>query len=123
MRARPQPLLGEEGAADSLKRPGCASGGHEDRSPSGQLAREALSAVRRRLAPGGAARGWSWHVASDEGDPSARSLFVDDVCDLFRERLGQERLRRPLGAVEQVSSPSRGLRHRCGERRCRPGVC
>ena len=47
----------------------------------------------------------SWHVADDEGDPSARSLFVDDVCDLFDERLSQERLRRPLGAVEPVSAP------------------
>jgi ATP-dependent helicase/DNAse subunit B len=25
----------------------------------------------------------SWHTANDDGVPSARSLFVDDVCDLF----------------------------------------
>ena len=25
----------------------------------------------------------SWHTADDDGVPSARSLFVDDVCDLF----------------------------------------
>ncbi len=25
----------------------------------------------------------SWHTADDDGLPSARSLFVDDVCDLF----------------------------------------
>jgi len=40
----------------------------------------------------------SWHVADDEGEPRARSLFVDDVCDLFTERLSEERTRRALGA-------------------------
>ena len=104
MRARPQPLLGEEERRRLAETSGLRLGGHEDRSPSGQLAREryllyaAVSRPEELLV-------LSWHVASDEGDPSARSLFVDDVCDLFRERLGQERLRRPLGAVEQVSSP------------------
>ena len=44
----------------------------------------------------------SWHVADDEGEPSARSLFVDDVCDLFEERLGEQRLRRPLGAADRA---------------------
>jgi ATP-dependent helicase/DNAse subunit B len=42
----------------------------------------------------------SWHTADDEGNASARSLFVDDVCDLFDERLLDERRRRSLGAVD-----------------------
>ncbi|MGH2853431.1 MAG: PD-(D/E)XK nuclease family protein, partial [Solirubrobacteraceae bacterium] len=46
----------------------------------------------------------SWHTADDDGLPSARSLFVDDVCDLFacdpyagRSSIG--RTRRALGEV------------------------
>jgi ATP-dependent helicase/DNAse subunit B len=41
----------------------------------------------------------SWHVADDDGEPAARSLFVDDLCDLFHESLGARRARRPLGAA------------------------
>jgi ATP-dependent helicase/DNAse subunit B len=41
----------------------------------------------------------SWHVADDDGEPLARSLFVDDVCDLFHASLGERRARRALGAV------------------------
>src|SRR5271165_711018 len=47
----------------------------------------------------------SWHLADDDGEPTARSLFVDDVCDLFLEGLdgGSQpgaHLRRALGAVD-----------------------
>jgi ATP-dependent helicase/DNAse subunit B len=41
----------------------------------------------------------SWHVADDDGAPVARSLFVDDLCDLFDAGLGKRRARRSLGAV------------------------
>jgi ATP-dependent helicase/DNAse subunit B len=41
----------------------------------------------------------SWHTASDDGVGEARSLFVDDVIDLFDEDLVQRRVQRPLGAV------------------------
>lgn len=41
----------------------------------------------------------SWHVADEDGEPCARSLFVDDVCDLFDESLMDERARRALGEV------------------------
>jgi hypothetical protein len=41
----------------------------------------------------------SWHAASEDGTPVARSPFVDDVCDLFDERLFERRRCRPLGAV------------------------
>jgi ATP-dependent helicase/DNAse subunit B len=44
----------------------------------------------------------SWHVADDDGEPRARSLFVDDVCDLFEESLLEGRARRPLGAVDAL---------------------
>ena len=51
----------------------------------------------------------SWHVADDDGEPTARSLFVDDLCDLFEVRLSAERLRRPLGAVEATGASEQEL--------------
>ena len=41
----------------------------------------------------------SWHAADDDGVAEARSLFVDDIVDLFEEGLQERRARRPLGAV------------------------
>jgi ATP-dependent helicase/DNAse subunit B len=41
--------------------------------------------------------GLAWHAADDEGEPSVRSLFVDDVLDLLDPV--PEILRRPLGAA------------------------
>ncbi len=46
----------------------------------------------------------SWHAADDDGNLTARSLFVDDVCDLFDERLFEQRVRRPLGAAEMIGA-------------------
>ena len=42
----------------------------------------------------------SWHVCDDDGQPAARSLFVDDICDLFHASLAESCERRPLGAAE-----------------------
>jgi len=41
----------------------------------------------------------SWHTATEEGESSVPSLFLDDVCDLFPETLRGERARRPAGAA------------------------
>jgi hypothetical protein len=41
----------------------------------------------------------SWHTANDDGVAEARSLFVDDLVDLFEEGLEERRVSRPLGAV------------------------
>jgi RecB family exonuclease len=35
----------------------------------------------------------SWHAADDDGAETPRSLFVDDVCDLFEPELLDERIR------------------------------
>jgi hypothetical protein len=35
----------------------------------------------------------SWHDAAEDGAAATRSLFVDDVCDLFDETLGEDRIR------------------------------
>jgi hypothetical protein len=50
----------------------------------------------------------SWHVADDDGEPSSRSLFVDDVCDLFAGDLLASRRRRALGAVERPAGEGEG---------------
>jgi ATP-dependent helicase/DNAse subunit B len=41
----------------------------------------------------------SWHTAGEDGTPLARSLFVDDVCDLFAEGLRERMARRGAGAA------------------------
>jgi ATP-dependent helicase/DNAse subunit B len=50
----------------------------------------------------------SWHLADDEGAPSARSLFLDDVLDLYDHALLDGRATRALGTVaagEGVARP------------------
>ncbi len=44
----------------------------------------------------------SWHSADDDGAPALRSLFVDDVCDLFEPQLFERRVRRALGAAGEA---------------------
>jgi ATP-dependent helicase/DNAse subunit B len=41
----------------------------------------------------------SWHLADEEGTPLARSLFVEDVCDLFSSTLVECTARRVAGAA------------------------
>jgi ATP-dependent helicase/DNAse subunit B len=41
----------------------------------------------------------SWHTATEEGDSTVSSLFLDDVCDLLPEGLREQRVRRPAGAA------------------------
>ncbi len=42
----------------------------------------------------------SWHLAEEDGTPLARSLFVEDVCDLFRSTLTERTRRRVAGAAD-----------------------
>ena len=44
----------------------------------------------------------SWHLADDDGEPTARSLFVDDVCDLFAEGSLEQRARRPTARPHRM---------------------
>ncbi len=94
-RARPHPLFAEEERGRLAQ----ASGLLLDRQPD-QLAAErylfyaAVSRPEEQLV-------LSWHVGDDDGQPTSRSLFVDDVCDLFGgEDLLAQRRRRALGAVD-----------------------
>jgi ATP-dependent helicase/nuclease subunit B len=100
-RARAQPLLADDQRRRLAETSGLRLAQQED-----ALAREryllyaAISRPQELLV-------LSWHVADDDGNPTARSLFLDDVCDLFEESLGEQRVRRPLGAAEASGSAER----------------
>ncbi|HEY0516767.1 MAG TPA: PD-(D/E)XK nuclease family protein, partial [Solirubrobacteraceae bacterium] len=100
-RARPQPLLGDRERTRIAKASGLLLG-----EPVDVLAGERyllyalLSRPEQQLT-------LSWHETDDDAGPLSRSLFVDDVCDLFDERLQDERERRALGAVEGTGAASR----------------
>ena len=50
----------------------------------------------------------SWHTATEEGESTVPSLFLDDVCDLFGESLRDERAgpRAPHSGPVPVRPPS-----------------
>jgi ATP-dependent helicase/DNAse subunit B len=99
-RARPRPFLAEE-----ERRRLAEVSGLTLEEPRDVLAAEryllyaALSRPEERLI-------LSWHVANDDGEATSRSLFVDDVCDLFAESLAESAARRPLGAVDSMPAPA-----------------
>ena len=101
-RARPQPFLGEEERRRLAEVSGLRLGEQEDvLAAERYLLYAAVSRPEERLY-------LSWHVADDEGEATSRSLFVDDVCDLFSEDLHDARLERPLGALD--ASPAQVAR-------------
>lgn len=110
---RPQPILGEEERRRLAESSGLRLGEpHDALAAERYLLYAAVSRPQERLF-------LSWHVADDDGQVSPRSLFVDDVCDLFSPRLVARTLRRPLGAVDGIdderalpagASPRRTLR-------------
>ncbi len=92
-RARPQPLLAEEERRRLAEVSGLRLGEHEDAlAVERYLLYAAVSRPEQLLV-------LSWHVSDDDGNPTPRSLFVEDVCDLFEESIVEQRLRRPLGAI------------------------
>jgi ATP-dependent helicase/DNAse subunit B len=91
-RARPQPLFGEDDRRRLAEVSGLRLGEHEDLLAAERyLLYAALSRPEELLV-------LSWHAADDDGQPTSRSLFVDDVCDLFERSLFDDRARRALGA-------------------------
>jgi ATP-dependent helicase/DNAse subunit B len=93
-RARPQPFLAEEERHRLAEVSGLRLGEQADALAAERyLLYAAVSRPREQLF-------LSWHVADDDGQATSRSLFVDDVCDLFDEGLSRRRARRPLGAVD-----------------------
>ena len=97
---RPESFLG-----DADRRAINAAGGvrldlHEDRLGAERyLFYSALSRATDLLALG-------WHDADDDGAPTVRSLFVDDVLDLFDGGLADRVERRELGAVGFAEAPT-----------------
>jgi ATP-dependent helicase/DNAse subunit B len=103
-RGRPQPLLAEEERRRLAETSGLRLGEHEDALAAERyLLYAAVSRPEELLV-------LSWHVSDDDGEPTARSLFLEDVCDLFDERLLEQRARRPLGAIGWAGDP-RSLLH------------
>ena len=93
--ARPRALLSEEQRARIALASGLRLSEPEDVLASERyLLYAVLSRPEERLA-------LSWHESDDDAGPLSRSLFVDDVCDLFDERLESDRERRALGAVDR----------------------
>jgi PD-(D/E)XK nuclease superfamily len=91
--ARSQPLLSAEERRGLAEVSGLRLAEHEDALAAERyLLYAAVSRPQELLV-------LSWHTADDDGAPTARSLFVDDVCDLFAESLGEQVRRRSLGAV------------------------
>jgi ATP-dependent helicase/DNAse subunit B len=105
-RSRPQPLLSEEERRRVAEVSGLRLGERVDGSQADQLASEryllyaAVSRPQELLV-------LSWHTSDDEGQATPRSLFVDDVCDLFEESLLERRARRALGAVDDRAEDDR----------------
>jgi ATP-dependent helicase/DNAse subunit B len=96
--ARPQPLLGEDERRLLAEHSGLRLGEHEDALAAERyLLYATVSRPEQRLT-------LSWHSSDDDGQPTSRSLFVDDVCDLFDARLLADRARRPLGAVDELDA-------------------
>ncbi len=79
--ARPRPMLAEEERRRLAEVSGLWLGEREDTLAAERyLLYAAVSRPEELLV-------LSWHTADDDGAPVARSLFVDDVCDLFDESL------------------------------------
>jgi PD-(D/E)XK nuclease superfamily len=98
--ARPEPLLAEEERRRLVETSGLRLGGSR--------LQDALAAERYALYAAVSRPEelliLSWHAGSDDGVAEARSLFVDDVLDLFEAGLEEGRARRPLGAVNRAGS-------------------
>jgi ATP-dependent helicase/nuclease subunit B len=93
-RARPQPFLAEDERRRLAEVSGLVLGEPDDLLAAERyLLYAALSRPQEQLI-------LSWHASDDDGRPTSRSLFVDDVCDLFDQSVSELRVRRPLGAVD-----------------------
>jgi ATP-dependent helicase/DNAse subunit B len=93
--ARPEPLLAEEDRRRLAETSGLLLGGSR-RGDALAAERYALYAAVSRPEE---LLVLSWHAGDDDGVAQARSLFVDDVIDLFDAGLEERRARRALGAV------------------------
>ncbi len=94
LRARPHPLLADSQRARLAEGAGLLLGEHSEVLAAERYLLYALLSRPEELLV------LSWHETDDDAGPSSRSLFVDDVCDLFDESLSEGRARRALGALD-----------------------
>jgi RecB family exonuclease len=96
-RAQAQPLLSEQERRRLAEVSGLRLGEPQDLLAAERyLLYAAVSRPQERLV-------LSWHSADDDGQTTPRSLFVDDVCDLFEQGLFAARERRALGAADELA--------------------
>jgi ATP-dependent helicase/DNAse subunit B len=93
--ARPEPLLAEEERRRLAETSGLLLGGARQ----GDVLAAERYALYAAVSRPEELLVLSWHAADDDGVAQARSLFVDDIVDLFDEGLEERRACRPLGAV------------------------
>jgi ATP-dependent helicase/DNAse subunit B len=90
---KPHPLLGEQDRRKLAHASGLVLRGPPDALAAERYLFYALaSRPEERLT-------LSWHTADEDGTSLARSLFVEDVCDLFTDTLPQRTARRFAGAA------------------------
>jgi ATP-dependent helicase/DNAse subunit B len=101
--ARPEPLLAEEERRRLAETSGLRLGGSRqvDALAGERYALYAAVSRPEELLV------LSWHAGDDDGVAQARSLFVDDVVDLFEQGLEERRARRALGAVDLLADGPR----------------
>ena len=88
--ARERGLLADEERRGLAEASGLRLGAHEDALAAERyLFYAAVSRPAELLA-------LSWHASDDDGAPRARSLFVDDLCDVFDEGLTIRRAGEPV---------------------------
>jgi ATP-dependent helicase/DNAse subunit B len=97
LRARPHPLLGDHQRGRLAREAGLRLGEQQDVLASERYLLYALLSRPEELLA------LSWHETDDDAGPSSRSLFVDDVRDLFDESLFEDRARRALGELVQTA--------------------
>ncbi len=100
LRARPHPLLGDHQRSRLARESGLRLGEQQDVLASERYLLYALLSRPEELLA------LSWHETDDDAGPSSRSLFVDDVCDLFDESLFEDRARRALGELAEMAGPA-----------------
>ncbi|HXN37863.1 MAG TPA: PD-(D/E)XK nuclease family protein, partial [Solirubrobacteraceae bacterium] len=96
-RARPQPFLAEDERRRLAETSGLVLGERKDALAAERYLLYAIASRPEELLV------LSWHLADDDGEPTARSLFVDDVCDLFAEGSLEQLARRPIGVAQDVA--------------------
>jgi len=102
--ARPLPLLAEQDRRRLAETSGLRLGEHADALELERYLFYATVTLPTELLV------LSWHAAQEDGAPATRSMFVDDVCELFDDSLTEHCRHRPLGAADRPARAERPAR-------------